>query len=434
MIERSLRTKNPINISIYLLIIVCSSKWIFEGVITVPILTPVFILLSICIIIISYKSIRIEKMSMTWFFYLLAILISLIFGNINYGILGKFSIIFFITLYVVMVNWKEFDVAKIIEVIVRIGLFHSVFIFIHYAFGERFNDFYFPLLNAESRQYAAAYFRGGRYFGVMFSPHELAGLISFAIFALFIWVKLNKQKKAMYYSVIFLLVISLLLTGKKGIIIIATVSLLFTLLIVYNTKKHWHKILLAIFILVIACIWLIQYIVANPDNILFNRFYTFIVSLSQGDTVDATRRELYSQAFNLWKDNIWIGTGWNSFRELTVTEFGFSLEHQVNCDYLQWLSEMGIIGLILTLIPITITLYRTVYICSNKLKFVMDNNEKFFILFAICVQIFTLIYAFIEVPFYTNFFYAIYILSCIIINGSYKSLLSSKNENKYKNR
>ena len=71
------------------------------------------------------------------------------------------------------------------------------------------------------------------------------------------------------------------------------------------------------------------------------------------------------------------------------------------------------------MIPIIVTVYQTVFVSRRVLRKMRSNGEKWILLFAIFVQIYTLIYAFIEVPLYDVYFFAMYMLSCMVINGVY---------------
>ena len=80
---------------------------------------------------------------------------------------------------------------------------------------------------------------------------------------------------------------------------------------------------------------------------------------------------------------------------------------------------MGVVGFVVNMIPVIITVYQTVFVSRRVLKKMRRNGEKWILLFAVFVQIFTLIYAFVEVPFYDIYFFAMYMLSCMVINGVY---------------
>lgn len=114
------------------------------------------------------------------------------------------------------------------------------------------------------------------------------------------------------------------------------------------------------------------------------------------------------------------GVGWFQFNGYTVSRFGYPKTHSVNLDYLQFLCETGIVGFVFMMTPIIVMVRRTFIVCKNALKNIAEKSKLWTILFAVFVQLFTLMYAFIEVPFYTVMYFAIYIFSCMIINNAYK--------------
>ena len=93
--------------------------------------------------------------------------------------------------------------------------------------------------------------------------------------------------------------------------------------------------------------------------------------------------------------------------------------HEVNCDYLQWLCETGIVGFIIFIIPVLVTLYRTIYILRKLLKRIVSSEELWTVLLACYIQLFTYLYAFVEIPFYDIVLFTMYVISTIVINSMF---------------
>ena len=69
--------------------------------------------------------------------------------------------------------------------------------------------------------------------------------------------------------------------------------------------------------------------------------------------------------------------------------------------------------------PIIYSLWQTIICWKRILKDNTSAYENWIVLFAIFVQLFIVLYAFFEVPFYNIMYFTIYILSGVIINTYY---------------
>lgn len=415
------------NLPLYILLITCSSKWFAEGMLSMPLLEVALILLGFGLVILQRGAFAIKKSACIWFVYAFSIIINITINRSSFSLWGRASMMVLITAYAIFLDSDDFDVKKIIRFLTKIGIFHAFLVILHFILKDTFNDLVFPLLNAESRDFAGVYYRSGYYFGILYSPHEVAGLISFAIAALLFWVMVNEPKNYKKYLPAVLLFVPLLLTGKKGVLLCIVAAIFFTVLVLFASNKQWERIIAIFVLLFIGFFALRAYILAHPDNALFYRFgQLFIQDQPGAESLDSNRTVLYGHAFDLWKDNPIFGIGWKHFKGLTTTMFNFPRPHEVNCDYIQWLCEMGLFGIILNLTPVFITLYRTLYICRRGIRRIEDKVIKWSVLFAVTVQFYTLMYAVVEIPFYDIMFFSVYIISCIIINTMYIKLKSGK--------
>ena len=157
----------------------------------------------------------------------------------------------------------------------------------------------------------------------------------------------------------------------------------------------------------------------NPEVAIFNRFNQLFQQVASGETLGSGRLQLYNAAIAEWQESKWFGIGWRAFNAMTTTKFGFTRAHEVNCDYLQWLCETGIIGFVLGIIPVAIMAYRSTYVGRKLLRRFKNKTEQWILLFSVFIQMFTVIYAFVEIPFFDIVYSAIYVLSCVIINSAY---------------
>ncbi|MDO0824279.1 O-antigen ligase family protein [Desulfosporosinus nitroreducens] len=406
------------SIPFFILFLTVSLKWLFEGVFDQPLFELFFLTIGVFLLI-SKRGIRINKLSIMWLLFIFNIAISVLTHNSSFGIIGRAMIIIMIASYALFIDYDIYRYKGAIKFLIVLATFYGFFIILQFILRERFNDAYFSVLIEAYKSLAQDFYDKGYFFGLIFNSHEVAGLISFAIVALVLWQVVNERKNIMIIPVV-LLAFPLLLTQKKGVITISVLVLVFTLLIQYGTKKQWKKVIGVLFVILLTYIVIRYFGLPDTNSILFYRFQQFFSNITNGDSFDSGRGSLYDIAISEWEENKLFGIGWRHFNGLTTTVYGYSLGHEVNRDYLQWLCETGIIGLILNLIPVIVTFYRTIVICRYHLRRVSDATTQWVVLFAVFVQIFILLYAWIEIPFYDIVWFSMYIFSCIVINSAYR--------------
>jgi len=421
------KTKRPLSERLrdwplLIVLMTVTSKWMLEGIIGQPLLELAGLMVALVFMIILHGAIRIKMNSMIWLVYLFSIGINVLMKGRTFNILGRALMFFIVVWFAVTYDMREFNAQRIIRFITKIGIFHSLMVLMHLILQERFNKLYFPLLTATSREYAQAYYRGGRYFGILTSPHDTAGLIAFALFSVLLSLFVQKKRSAPGILLLMFLAAMLLLTGKKGVMLCAVAGIVLTMMVVYASSRQWARIGKIIVILVLlVCIFRIL-LDLFPHNPLFYRITTYMERIENGDSADSGRGDLYKIALKLWNENKLFGVGWKRFKNLSTARFHLPSAHEVNLDYLQWLCEMGVVGLFLNLIPVLTMLRRTIIVSRTGIRQIQNPTARWMLLFAVCIQIFTLCYAFFEVPFYDLIFFTVYIISCIMINSTYKQL------------
>lgn len=404
-------------LSICLILFVCSFLWLFEGIIGKNRLTSLSVFCGVMLL--CSRKIKLSKSLLIWLLYILAIVMSYVV-NKTATRWGLYCLKLYLPVILCAVFIKcSFSVFKTgICFLMATGAGNAFMVLVHFFLDETYNKIYFPFLKHNSSFITAStYYRRGYYFGLNYKPHETAGIIIFSLAAFLIWgmVQTNARKKLIYILPCSML-LPLLLTGKKGAFVCMFAALLCVVCLWYMLRKQEKKIILTMIGATALLIVSVCYILTHLDNPLFYRFSMFFINLSQGKSVDAGRGSLRDAAWQLWKENKLFGVGWFRYNGYTVSRFGFSSSHSVNLDYLQFLCETGIFGFTLMIIPIIIMLRNTVLVCKKVLKTVTVKQIQWIILFAVFVQIFTVLYAFIEVPFYNFMYFTVYIFSCMIIN------------------
>ena len=78
------------------------------------------------------------------------------------------------------------------------------------------------------------------------------------------------------------------------------------------------------------------------------------------------------------------------------------------------------------MIPILVMVRRAVFVGRMTVRRTREDAIQWIVFFAVFVQLFTMIYGFIEDPFYDVMFFSVYIFSCIIINNAYRKIRRKK--------
>lgn len=412
--------KFKIQSALFILLFVNCSIWFFDGIIGWKRIT--FLVMLSGLLVLCTKRFSVSKSALIWLLYPAVIIISLVINNaINNWSIYMFLMYLVVILYSLLINYDLSIFKTGILFLSGLGLFHACFVIIHFLLKGQFTDFFFPLLKYNGAYDTAIFYSGRKYyFGLNYKPHEVAGIIVISMSVFLIWgmLQTNLKKKIIYIFPV-LMIIPLLLTGKKGVTVCMGITFMLILLVRYISQKKWIKIGIMIGASAIIIALVIWYILTHLDSPLFSRFASFFINLMNGESADSGRGRIRDAAIQLWSENKLLGIGWFQFNKYTVERFGFSRTHSVNLDYLQFLCETGILGFILMMTPIIVTLKRTIQVWRNTLHTVTDLKKQWIIYFAVFVQFFTILYAFIEVPFYNTMYFTIYIFSCMIINNAY---------------
>lgn len=405
---------------LYILLATACLKWLFEGVLGQPLLEVVVLFIGLSVLA-AKSGIQINKISAVWILYSINLLLSVLFHDPSIGRIGRAFVMIEITCFMIFEKYDQEKYPKVYDFMIKLAFFYGFFVLVQLLWKGRFNAVYFPMLIENYEYVANHYSQQGYYFGLIFNPHEIAYLLSASFVALVLWQIIVKKVSIVRCVGCVILFVLMLLTQKKGVIALSLVSLFLVICVLYATRKQWIRIVGLVIIVGIGCVAMFFYIKSHSDSVLFYRIVQFFEKLSNNQSIDSGRSQLHQFAINEFMNHKWFGIGWRKFNSLTTTVFGYQSGHEVNFDYLQWLCETGIVGFTLNIIPVLTMLRRTILVCRKYVRNEQNVRVKWSVLIAIFSQFFTVVYAFIEIPFYDILVFAIYIISCIVINAAYQS-------------
>lgn len=266
-----------------------------------------------------------------------AIYVSPVQFSSNAKVLG-FSLSLFLVFIPYLMNYRIDDFKKIVNIYIYILFIVAILMFVEFLIS---NDS--ALLSNRLQIGDINPIWTGRIFGEV-------------IILLLLFFKKGKLFK---YFLILILLIGMISTGSKGPLFSLIISLFVIYIFPTFIKKRYVKkgfikrYFIMVFLILIGFIF-VRYIVLNifDINTLLDRF---LISNSEEDYGANSRIVLFSVAWEFFKDAPLFGNGFGSFSLLYT---GFQSADYPHNIFLEALSELGIIGFILLLIPIIITIIK----------------------------------------------------------------------------
>lgn len=352
-----------------------------------------------------------------WFLATIAVLLSTLRNHFDInGYVDAYVFLIFIAVLACCGNSSNtFD--KSCKLIKVFAIYYAISVWVQIALPSVYSLFLkmIPDRNASIIRQLASTAQG--FTGFTTNPGITAGYI---VDGLILWVcaafVTNKKKQI---PLVLFMVITELFTGKRGHFLAFCVALCVLYIVSSYTKSQsitrFMKVVLIIAVLLTGLMVLGEALSLIPA---VSRLYASMVGILNGDDITNNRMPLYNFAIQLFKENPWFGAGWGQYRVMTVGNVTHIRTIDTHNIYLQMLSEIGIIGLALLVIPMISSLrltLRNLSYCSNG---VVEEKWRFLLLFSLGYQVFFLVYGISGNPLYDHnclimYFFAILIaVSC----------------------
>lgn len=308
---------------------------------------------------------------------------------------------------------KSFRASAIIIII--FAVLYSISVWIQILMPSLYNVFLNFMVGA-NQQHILEGARTGEFFtGFTSNPGYTAGYILCGIIILLSKRKLIVSNKSQSVVLFIFLILSLLMTARRAHTIFLLLAIVATFVLPYKNKKLKRRIGAVI----VASALLLFVIIAFQDILLripfFSRIIMTVKNIFIGGVVNSgtSRSSLYAHAWRLFLDNPWFGIGWGNYRYTTVGTVTIKTEMEAHNVYLQLLTETGIVGFFLLMIPISI-LFAVTLSGIRRLK--KEDRESWFPLlsYSLTYQIFFLLYGLTGNPFFDPSFLMMYFFSCAI--------------------
>lgn len=314
-----------------------------------------------------------------------------------------------------------------------IGIIYALSAIFQYLYTDIYMSVILPLFSPTEQYNIINLLRGNSYSGFTNQNAHLAGYIVNSI-GLIVFSSRNTKLFKKILSILFfsILIIGLLLTTKRAHLIFMILAVLITVLVSINNKKLFSSIVKLI--IIIVTFTLIIYFLFNATNFdeespilsFSHELKDTFIGIVEGEDVTNGRSILYGYSWYLFTKEPIFGIGWTEFinNSAGLIQSG-SGSHPHNI-YLQLLTELGLIGFLFFVIPVTYLYYKT----FSLLRRIGVNNNlsqkwKHGIQYAFFSQTFFLLYGFTGNPLTDHNFLIMYFFACSIslsalVNLKYK--------------
>lgn len=383
-----MKKKNILNIVLFIFIGTLYLVAVKQIQLLKIVIFPVIILTLLMIVISEKRIMRIDNIRILWLVTPVPIIMSIIYSSnitesFTFTLLYLLIIITFILLSLVNFDTKQ---------IIKMNLFYSVLLMLATLFSSilptLFKSIFYPLLTEPA-------IRATKYFEIVGTNPGISGQTGTNAFLLLIGVGIiffTGKFNVLKLLSILLFVYTLLLSGKRGLVLAFILSIVFVYIFIYYNKKKAKKWFYLGAVFFIGLIVLI---------INYSKIAQFL-RLGEAD-ITSGRTFIYDIAWQLFLEKPIFGWGINSFATNPANFFTIDV-HNI---YLQILVETGIIGFVLILTPILSTL---IYTFKLRKRYLIYPNKMRFIIISGYVQVLFIIYGIYGNPFYDYNFFLIYLL------------------------
>ncbi len=192
------------------------------------------------------------------------------------------------------------------------------------------------------------------------------------------------KKKYVYYLLVFLMILSVLLTGKRTVSLIAiSFPVIVYFLSAHKGAKRIGRALLVLGVLFIIYQLLLP-IILSSDIFVIKRFASSLDAYQSGYDITSGREVLWDLAFDAYHKNPIFGVGVGNYVKYT------GADTDTHNTYLQVLCEQGLVGFITYVIALAVCLLRTIHVFDKS----NNPSSKNYLKASIAIQLIFILYAF----------------------------------------
>lgn len=328
--------------------------------------------------------------------------------------LRDFVAYFSFVILIIFVKCNSLSLKKSIRLLYVMAIFHAFFCFFHVLFRDSFTNFIYAIIDDRLVSTFDKAVQGNYYTGFGYIPGDTSGYLINGIFILFFGNKIIANKHHYLWCIIFLL--GVFFCGKRSHLLCLFITIILVWILMASKSKKVKRIICSI--LSAALLLILGYILLPYfSNIpMLNRISQTLEQISSGQDFTSNRYNLIVLAMQFFSQNKIWGIGWKNFNQYTFNKWGTT--NYVNNVYIQLITETGIVGGILFILPMVMSLCSTI----KKILVVVrqknrDTDVMSYLSISLALQIFFLLYGFLEIPFYDYTFLFVYGVAIVISNS-----------------
>jgi len=348
------------------------------------------------------SGINIYRIDLMWFMFFT-------YFMLNMAYQGKFKMLYvmdilafaFVFIFLLLAKIEAKYIKKSLTIMYLISIIYAFSSLFQYWFMDIYSRFILPMFSSSQIDEILRIYARGSYSGFTWQTAFISGYIVFGLGIVFFTYKnvKNKVLRLIMLASIPLLFLSLFMAGERSHLVFMFVALIITLLFSTELKKFFGQFIRITFGIILGLIILILIMTTvsfDEDSQIgkvVNRLTGTIEGFIAGEDVTSGRVILYDFAFELFNENPIFGVGWRTYSESSIGVLNADRASHPHNIYIQLLTELGIIGFLLFLIPVCYTFVKTIKLLLGYSKFFGGNLQwKMLIQFSLYIQTFFLIY------------------------------------------
>lgn len=346
----------------------------------------VSVLIILLAIYIYNKSIIITTVDILWLLFLIYFIMNtLINSQINRFTLIDVLIFAISIAFLILSKTKVKYYKSSLKLIKYLGIVYALGVIFQYYFTDYYLNYILSLFSLEDQNKIAKAMLNNVYSGITNQTAHTAGyLVSGISVILFYNINRAKKTKVRSFILISLVISALLLTSRRSHLIFMIISFL-VVWFFSIAKKRVVKNLMNMVMIIVFITFIFAGLIFGMDGGIKETAFSGIVEdieftingIIEGEDISSGRSVLYRRSLELFEDNPIIGIGWAEFRNshslgLIRTDIP-SHPHNI---YIQLLTELGLIGFILFIIPL-VYMYIKTFIELRKVLDKTENNHVF---------------------------------------------------------
>lgn len=211
-----------------------------------------------------------------------------------------------------------------------------------------------------------------------------------------------------------LMLLALMMTGKRMLLVIPVIELILLFLVIKNRDKYKKTFRI---ITIVSFVFPLMYILIPSARLVVTRIIEGVT-----DTTLSYRTYFWEYALMMWKSKPVMGWGFGTMpyhighAGVDLKEYGYIRSYAAHNIYYQMLAEIGIVGCVLFCFFFASFLIYSIY-KARKLKAQLTNNERFLLYISIVWQIWFIVYGFTGNPLYMIDECWLYFIALILFNS-----------------